>query len=159
MANMHINAKFTTRLSLEDIEQFSQYLENFKKQLPNKAKNIVQKVSEIGLQDNYKSVEVIPVTEQNGVIVGGIRTTDEKDTYREFGTGIVGSNSPHTEEFLEAIGWQYDVNQHGEKGWRYPKVDGTYGWTKGISAQKKFYEAMLRMEREFPNIAMQEFSK
>lgn len=159
MANMNINAKFTTRLSLEDIEDFSKYLEDLKKKIPDKAKSIVQKVSDIGLQNNYDSVEVIPITEQDGVIIGGIMTTDEKDTYKEFGTGIVGSNNPHVEELLESIGWQYDVNQYGEKGWKYPKGDGTYGWTKGIPAQKKFYEAMLRMEREFPNIARQEFSK
>ena len=56
-------------------------------------------------------------------------------------------------------GWKYDVNEHGEKGWKYPKGDGTYGWTRGIPASKKFYNAMKRMEQAFPFIAQDELSK
>ena len=39
------------------------------------------------------------------------------------------------------------------------KEDGTYGWTKGISAQKKFYNAMKNMEDNFKTIAIEEFRK
>lgn len=47
--------------------------------------------------------------------LGILRTTEEQMSYIEFGTGIVGKQSPH--ELAEEQGWQYDVNQHGEKGW------------------------------------------
>lgn len=62
-------------------------------------------------------------------------------------------------EILEKIGWKYDVNEHGEKGWVYLKEDGTFGWTKGIPAQKKFYQACKRVEQNFSNIVMEEMSK
>ena len=106
----------------------------------------MRRVSEVGLEDNYKSTEILPVKNNGNTITGGIKTTDEKDTYKEFGTGIVGSQNPHVSEFLAKSGWKYDVNEHGEKGWIYPKEDGTFGWTKGIPAEKRFYNAMKNME-------------
>lgn len=156
---MDLNTKHTMRLSLDDIEEYKTFLATKKKRLPQIAKNIVKRVSKVGLEDNYKSTELIPVKNENGIISGGIRTTDKKDAYREFGTGIVGSNNPHIAEYLAEVGWEYDVNKHGEKGWIYLKGDGTYGWTKGLPAGKKFYKAMLRMEESFLGIAKDEFNK
>lgn len=37
--------------------------------------------------------------------------------YLEFGTGIVGAKKPHPE--ASKIGWGYDINSHGEKGWTF----------------------------------------
>lgn len=159
MANMNLNTKHTMRLSLESIEEYQDYLKKYKKQLPQVAENIVRRVSEVGLEDNYKSTELLPVQNVENIVSGGIKTTDEKDTYKEFGTGIVGSNSPHVAEYLAEIGWKYDVNAHGEKGWIYPKEGGGFGWTKGIPAQKKFYEAIKRMENKFQEIAIEEFRR
>lgn len=119
----------------------------------------MRRVSEVGLEDNYKSTEILPVKNNGNTITGGIKTTDEKDTYKEFGTGIVGSQNPHVSEFLAKSGWKYDVNEHGEKGWIYPKEDGTFGWTKGIPAEKKFYNAMKNMEESFKEIGIEEFRK
>lgn len=156
---INLNTKHTMRLSLSSINEYKQMLEDYKKKLPQVAENIVRRVSEVGLQDNHKSTELLPVKNEGNIVSGGIRTTDEIDTYREFGTGIVGSQNPHIEEYLAEVGWKYDVNEHGEVGWRYPKGDGTYGWTKGIPASKKFYNAMIRMEEELPNIAKEELSE
>ncbi len=159
MQDMNINAKFTTKLSLKDIEEYQKFIKKYSEQLPKVAENIVTRVSNVGLKDNYKSTEIIPTKNNGNTVIGGIRTTDAKDTYKEFGTGIVGSRNPHISEILAQVGWKYDVNEHGEKGWVYPKGDGTYGWTKGISAQKKFYNAMKNMEDSFKTIAIEEFRK
>lgn len=156
---MNLNTKYTMRLSLASINEYKKILEEYKKKLPQVAENIVRRVSEVGLQDNHKSTELLPVKNEGSVVSGGIRTTDEIDTYREFGTGIVGSQNPHIAEYLAEAGWIYDVNEHGEKGWKYPKGDGTYGWTKGIPASKKFYNAIRKMEDELLNIAKEELSK
>lgn len=159
MSQMNIKNKFVMNLSLNSIEEYQKYLEKKQKDLSKKATNIVKEVSKIGLENNYKSTETLPIENNGSVISGGIRTTEEKDTYKEFGTGIVGSNNPHIEEFLAEVGWKYDINEHGEKGWIYPKGDGTYGWTKGLPAEKKFYEAMKRIEESLPIIAKEEFNK
>ena len=156
---VNLNTKHTMKLSLSDLQEYKKMLEEYKKKLPQVAENIVRRVSEIGLQDNHKSTEMLSVKNEGNVVSGGIKTTDEIDTYREFGTGIVGSQNPHVTEYLAKVGWIYDVNEHGEAGWKYPKGDGTYGWTRGIPASKKFYEAIKRMEEEFPTIAKDELSK
>lgn len=154
-----INAKFNTKLSLESIEEYQEFLKKYQKDLPKAVENIVTKVSKVGLKDNYKSTEIIPTKNEVNKISGGIKTTDEDDTYKEFGTGIVGSQNPHFSDILAQIGWKYDINEHGEKGWVYPKEDGTFGWTKGIAAQRKFYNAMKNMEDSFKTIAIEEFRK
>jgi len=156
---MNINASFKMNLSLSSIKEYKDFLLKYSKEMPKVAENIVERVSEVGLEDNYQSTETIPVKNLGGVIQGGIRTTKEEDTYKEFGTGIVGSSSPHVSEYLAQSGWEYDVNKHGEKGWIYPKADGTFRWTKGIAAQKKFYNASKRMEEKFEEIAKDEFKK
>ena len=156
---MNINAKFHMKLSAESVREYQKFLKRYLDKLPEVAENIVNRVSEIGLEGNYQSTEKIPVKNNGNIVSGGIRTTNEADTYKEFGTGIVGSNNPHISDILAKIGWKYDVNKHGEKGWIYPKADGSFGWTKGISAQKKFYNAIKNMEREFQNIAIEEFKK
>ncbi len=159
MSNINLNTKFSMRLSLEDIEEFEQFLKTKREQLPQVAESIVAIVSEEGLKDNHKSVELLPIVNNGEFVSGGIQTTDEIDTYKEFGTGIVGSENPHVAEFLAEVGWKYDVNEHGEKGWIYPKGDGTYGWTKGIPSEQKFYEAIKRMEEILPEVAREELSK
>lgn len=157
MPNMNLNTKHTTRLSLSSIDEFKDFLLKKKKQLPQIAENIVRRVSEVGIENNYKSTEILPIKNDGNIVSGGIKTTDKIDTYKEFGTGILGSNSPHIAEVLAKVGWKYDVNEYGEKGWIYPKEDGTFGWTKGQGAQKKFYNAINRMENAFPEIAKTEF--
>ena len=66
-----------------------------------------------------------------------IWTNDWVLIFHEYGTGIVGSNNPHPNP---TISWVYDKNEHGEKGWKYPKKDGTYGWTRGLPSKHIFYD-------------------
>lgn len=127
--------------------------------MPNIAINIVDRLAEEGLKDNLKSTVKKDTVLTGTKVTGGFKTTDEIDTYKEFGTGITGVSNPHLSEILEKVGWKYDVNNHGEKGWIYPKGDGTFGWTKGISAQKKFYQACKRVEEKFNDVAVEELSK
>ena len=70
--------------------------------------------------------------------IGKVWSGDAVIIFNEMGTGIVGSNDPHPNPLVE---WTYDVNQHGEKGWKYPKEDGTFGWTKGLPSRHMFYSA------------------
>ncbi|MBE5820440.1 MAG: hypothetical protein E7310_06500 [Clostridiales bacterium] len=155
-----INGKFIMKLSLDSISEYIDYLTKYGTQrLPEIAENIVTRVSEEGLKDNYKSTVVIPTKNSGGIITGGIETKAEKDTYLEFGTGFVGSENPHVDTMLSQAGWKYDVNKHGKKGWLYPKGDGTFGWTKGHIAEKKFYNAMNRMQDSFQEIAREEFKR
>lgn len=156
---MNINAKDSIRLSVPSLNEYIRQLELKKEQILKITENIATRVAEEAGKDTYKSVEIIPAQMQGSTAIAYARSTDEIDTYREFGTGIVGSQNPHVDEALTKAGWQYDVNEHGEKGWIYPKKDGTFGWTKGQPAQKKFYFASKRAREKFLDIAREEFQK
>lgn len=136
------------------MKQYAKSLENAKKKLSEIAKEIVKDVSNVGFQESSKSyqTELLEIKEEDGAVTGGIRTVNEKDTYREFGTGIVGSRNPAVDEYLSEAGWKYDVNEHGEAGWIYPVGNGEYRWTKGLPAEKRFYNATKKMEDRLSEI-------
>ena len=48
--------------------------------------------------------------------VGLIYADAPHAAFVEFGTGIIGQQTPHPQA---ATMWKYDVNQHGEEGWVY----------------------------------------
>ena len=149
-----------------------QRYETKKKNMPKVALRIVDRLADIMMEDVYPDTEKIPATTKGKTAVAGIRNTEEKWTYHEYGTGIIGSQIPHTAEALAKAGWKYDVNGHGEKGWWYPTTEndpnpykwtdesGTLrAWTKGLPAERAFYEALERARKMFPQIAEEELLK
>ena len=64
-----------------------------------------------GLQNSWKTE-----TTDDGQVVTLINNYD-KAVYIEFGTGLVGKTKQHKE--ADEAGYQYDVNGHGAKGWRF----------------------------------------
>ncbi len=69
-----------------------------------------------------------------------IKTDCEWACYVEFGTGIIGEQSPH--DLANSKGYEYDVNSHGVDGWVYYK-DGAFHWTCGYAPQPFMYETSL----------------
>jgi len=69
--------------------------------------------------------------------------------YIEYGTGMVGAESPHPKPNT----WVYDVNKHGIKGWFYPTTEEDpnpfkhyyqgqlYAWTQGQESKPFMYKA------------------
>ena len=90
---------------------------------------------------------------------GRVWTNDMVIIFNEMGTGIVGSNNPHPNPDGPFKSWKYDINEHGEKGWKYPKEDGTYGWTKGLPSRHMFYSAFQDIKSEIGNIVDIEIRK
>ena len=74
--------------------------------------------------------------------------------YVEFGTGIVGEESPHP--LSEDSGWDYDVHGHGEGGWFY-KAKGKTHWTKGQPARPFMFETAMELERLARQLAKERF--
>lgn len=62
----------------------------------------------------------------------------------EFGTGIVGANSQGAKY---AENWEYDVNNHGYKGWVYVDENGQPRFTRGMEGKLIFYETKKRIEQ------------
>lgn len=126
--------------------------------IPEVAVNVVKTLSEEGTKDNYSSVIMNEVKAEGTRAIGGFQTTNPNETFAEYGTGLIGSQSPNVAEAIQKAGWQYDVNSHGEKGWVYQK-DGKFYWTKGQKAQKKFYNAAVRVEGKSQEVVKKEFEK
>lgn len=82
-------------------------------------------------------------------------------SFVEYGTGIVGQNSPHPKALK--IGWIYDVNGHGYSGWWYPTTEEAlskypnspkrviggqvYGFTRGQESKPFVYKTWLYATR------------
>lgn len=157
--DMNINNKSEIKLSLSSLEEYIKELELKKEQILKATQNIATRIAEEAGQETYKSVEIIPAEMNGTTAIAYARSSDEGCVYAEFGTGIVGSQNPHVDEALAKSGWKYDVNKHGEKGWVYPKKDGSFAWTKGQVAQKKFYKAGQKAREKASEIAKEELSK
>lgn len=78
---------------------------------------------------------------------GQVVAASDHAAFVEFGTGIVGSRSPHP-----TLPWAYDVNGHGEAGWWYPKY-GEWKWTAGQPAKAYMLKAARRLSDEAGEIA------
>ena len=90
---------------------------------------------------------------------GRVWTNDMVIIFNEMGTGIVGKNNPHPSPSPAFQSWVYDVNNHGESGWKYRRDDGTYGWTKGLTSRHMFYDAFQDIKKEIGNIVEVELRK
>lgn len=158
-----MNIKFTRYLSISSMNEWIKELENLKKkQLPKIALKTADRLADEMLKNvvnekGYKETTKIKATLEGNVAKAGIENKEKKAKFKEFGTGIVGSQNPHVAEALQKTGWKYDINNHGEKGWVYPVGNGEYRWTKGQPASKKFWQALEKAEELFPEIAKEEF--
>lgn len=154
-------AKFERRLSLVSLNEWIKNLELRKKQYSKASFNIADRMADEILKEvvnkkGYRETYKISTKIENNVAISGIKNDEAKAMYREYGTGIVGSKNPHIAEALNLAGWKYDINKHGEKGWFYPKDDGTFGWTKGQISHKEFWNALEDIQKRFPEIAKEE---
>jgi hypothetical protein len=71
-----------------------------------------------------------------------IYNTSDHSDFVEFGTGIVGANSPHPES--SENGWVYDSNGHGEKGWIFPLSSSDIAKYTGVVRYTKSGMAYVR---------------
>ena len=88
--------------------------------------------------------------------VGIIKAGAYYAVYVEFGTGVVGSQSPHP----NPNGYQYDVNNHGDEGWVYYDDDsGNFRWTKGFKSRPFMYNTARQLEKDCKKIAQEVFNR
>ena len=83
-----------------------------------------------------------------------IFNTSEEATYAEFGTGVIGKGSPYPNN---ALGWQYDVNEHGERGWRYIGQSGTLVRTLGYPAYATYHISFEDFKNDLEELSIKTF--
>lgn len=116
---------------------------------------------------NSKMASTITFTNMSDGMI--INVGADYGMYVEFGTGIVGESFPHPNPGAFGVDWEYDENQHGEKGWWYPTTEADpnpvkkfsksqqqwFGFTRGLPARPFMYNTWLYARR----IANQVFGK
>lgn len=153
-------------------------LNRYKRDLEKKTKRLVMKLTDYGAKvARIKIVSMGAV--YSGELLSGVdgyyspllnagfvRVTNDHVAFVEFGTGVVGQSSPHKNgEYLAKASWQYAVGpkiittKDGRVGWIYPTKDGGYRFTEGMAARPFMYETALQLERAFPRMAKEVFSK
>ena len=161
-------SKTVIRFSLnpKDIDRAIKEVEKFKQDFQRKCNLLVQALTEYGLEvakvqvvqlDAWYTGELLSSIEgyfSPTYGVGIIKAGAYYAAYVEFGTGVVGSSSPHP----DPQGWQYDVNAHGDEGWvYYDDYSGEFRWTKGFKSRPFMYNTARELEKECKRIALEVF--
>lgn len=149
--------KFKNDLSVDGIRQLQSDLEKYKSDITYKCRLLAERLAEQGVEiarlkvaeyDAIYTGELLASInyEYGSTIQNGAKWIVYTDCpwakFVEFGTGLIGKNSPHPDTSI--IGWKYDVNEHGEKGWFYFK-DGEWHWTKGMPSRPFMYETSMEL--------------
>lgn len=170
-------AKIETDISGTGFKKVLENISKYKDNLYDKDNKIVSRLVSDGVDIAKKNAISLIIGEgkeeaekdTSGIVnnnEGKIFNTSQKATYAEFGTGIVGSQNPHP----NLGGWIYDVNQHGERGWRFPTTDPklikytgkngiTYGFTRGNASQPFMWETAKELRRIFPKVVSRVFKE
>lgn len=170
----------TIRVGLDpkSIEKAIKELNQYKQEIENKTKLLIQRLTDLGA--NVVRVKIVEMgAYYSGELLSGVdgyfspllntgfvRVTNDHVAFVEFGTGVVGQANPHTNgEYLSKAAWQYATGpkifttKDGRVGWIYPTDDGGFRFTEGMQSRPFMYETALELQREFPKIAKEVFSK
>lgn len=163
-------AKTVIRFSLndKDINRAIKELKLFKEQFLEKCNRLIEALTDYGVEVakiEVQQLDAIYTGELMNSIegyysptynVGIIKAGAYYAAYVEFGTGVVGSRSPHP----DPQGWQYDINNHGDEGWvYYDEHHGTFRWTKGFKSRPFMYNTARELEKQCGKIAREVFGK
>lgn len=165
-------------LSLDGIEKAIKELNDYAREVEQKTKLLVSNLTDLGA--DIARVKIVSL----GAIYSGellssvsgyfspllnagfVRVTNDHAAFVEFGTGVKGQASPHTNgEYLSKAAWKYAVGgkifttQDGRVGWIYPTDDGGFRFTEGMESRPFMYQTALELQREFPRIAQEVFSR
>lgn len=154
------------KLSESEIDRAIKEVKQFKKEFLQKCNELVAALTDYGVE-----VARVKVAELDAVYtgelmnsidgyysptfnVGIIKAGAYYAAYVEFGTGVVGSRSPHP----NPDGWAYDVNSHGDEGWvYYDDETGKFRWTKGFKSRPFMYNTARQLEKDCARIAREVF--
>lgn len=166
-------------LSVSSIRKLQQDLEKYRDSIEYKTRLLAEKLAERGVEIarvHAASLDAIFTGEligsihseykgsQKGGAVFAVVADSDHAAFVEFGTGIVGQESPYPYELPEGVTWQYASGKtirqlaDGRYGWFYPK-DGQWYFTEGMSARPFMYETSLELQKIVVETAKEIFGK
>ncbi len=165
-------------LSLDGIEQAIKELNAYAKEVEQKARLLVSNLTTLGADIARIKIVSLGAIDTGELLssvsgyfspllnAGFVRVTNDHAAFVEFGTGIKGQSSPHTNgEYLAKASWGYVTGskifttKDGRVGWIYPTDDGEFRFTEGIKSRPFMYQTALELQREFPRIAREVFGQ
>lgn len=166
-------AKFETHLSLSSLDEMIKRYENRKRNHPKIATNIANRLADEMLDyvkdkktehgaTPYKDSKKILSRLEGNTAIAGIEDTTLKAKYNEFGTGIKGSENPHPSEGMtyKDEGWWYPTDENDKNSTKRETENGELiAYTKGLPAQKGYYEAIQLAEKRFTEVGAEELQK
>lgn len=161
-------AKTTIKFRLDEIDYAIRRVEQFKTNFLYKCERLVKELTAYGVEVACVQVAQLDAIDTGKLLgsiggyfdlasgVGIIKADTPYAIYVEFGTGVVGSASPHP----NPNGYRYDVNAHGDKGWvYYDDGSGEFRWTKGFKSRPFMYNTAREIEKECAKIAREVFGR
>lgn len=163
-------AKTVIRLGLneKDIDRAIADVAKFKKEFLEKCNRLIEALTDEGVKiakvqvaqlDAWYTGELMNSIEgyySPTYNVGIIKAGAYYAAFVEFGTGVVGSQSPHP----NPQGWQYDSHDHGDEGWvYYDDYSGKFRWTKGFKSRPFMYNTARELEKVCKKISQEVFKQ
>lgn len=158
--------KISVKLSTGSVNQAIKQIEQYRKSIYTKQQLFMTKLSLRGYEIMIEQIGSYSMPYSEGDLISGcsfqysqthcsIYCVSDHAVYVEFGTGIVGKGSPHSE--AGRLGYAYDVNDHGDNGWYYYK-NGERHFTKGMPARPFVHKTYEKLRTEIVEIAKEVFS-
>lgn len=167
---MSFNKTIHMTLDKSSIENAIQEVKRFREELKEAMRDLVETLMDEGVTMAKMEVVALDAIDTGGLEASIGRGVFNAETrtgvvyagayyaiFVEYGTGVVGAQSPHPVPETAGIGNEgsllgqtytgYDTNGHGDNGWIYRSdVDGKWYWTKGMKARPFMYNTYRYLE-------------
>lgn len=164
-------------MSPSSIDQLIKELRSYQNSLEDKTKLFCERLAEIGVETAKATVYGLDAvftgelfrsihSEQRSsgtTVVFAVVASSEHAVFVEFGTGIVGKESPYPAPFPDGVDWQYASGKtirqlsDGRYGWFYER-DGQWYFTEGMPSRPFMYLASLEIREQIVKIAKEVFA-
>ena len=167
----------SVRLDPKSVAAAIEELQKYQKDVENRTRLLIQKLTDYGA--DIARVKIVSLGAfYSGELLSGVdgyyspilnagfvKVTSDHAAFVEFGTGVVGQQSPHKNgEYLSKASWGYATGQkifttqNGKVGWIYPTDDGGFRFTEGMKSRPFMYETALELQNKFAQMAKEVFS-
>jgi hypothetical protein len=165
-----LNKENSIKNAIKELKQYKQDIENktrlLVQHLTDEGASIARvKIVNMGAYYSGELFSGVSGYYSPSLNAGFVKVASDHVAFVEFGTGIVGQNSPHKNGgYLSKAAWNYAsgakifTTKDGRVGWIYPTDDGGFRFTEGMESRPFMYETALELQREFPRIAKEVFS-
>ncbi len=166
-------------LSQSSIKKLQRDLEKYRDSLKYKARILAETLADRGVEiarvqiadldaiftgELIQSIHSEYVTSQKGGAIFVVVADSSHAVFVEFGTGVVGKESPYPYEFPEGVSWQYASGKtirqlaDGRYGWFYQK-NGQWYFTEGMPSRPFMYRTSMELMQIVEKEAKKIFGK